>query len=209
MDAHMPQICNMLACKLIRPCFHCLDHTLLLRSYLLQFSKLFALLQAIWKSSTSVITNLVQCTRAILRKHRGHYKGASVEWLDLKSRSGGWGLQSLSQIIVAVAYLVGSADPTDQPIVEHQQWMKGMHRHSLLAKAEKAIQELEVGVSLERERADTGSRSQEIGQDYLPSPTTTTTHGCLAGQDDPRSLHDNKQKTHQRFWAGTPRAQAR
>ena len=56
---------------------------------------------------------------------------------------------------------MGSADPTHQPIVEHQQWMKGMHRHSLLAKAEKAIQELEVGVSLEREQI------QEVGAKKL------------------------------------------
>ena len=39
--------------------------------------------------------------------------------------------------------------------------MKGMHRHSLLAEAEKAIQELEVGVSLEREQI------QEVGAKKL------------------------------------------
>ena len=112
------------------------------------------------------LRDLDRATQAILRKHQSHYRGASVERLYLISRSGGRVLQSLSQtyqreIIAAVAYLVGSADPIHQSIVEHQQWMKGMHRHSLLTEAEKAIQELEVGVSLEKEQM------QEVGAKKL------------------------------------------
>ena len=140
------------------------------------------------------LRDLDRATRAILRKHRGHYRGASVERLCLKSRSGGRGLQSLSQtyqreIIAAVAYLVGSADPIHQSIVEHQQWMKGMHHHSLLAEAEKAVQELEMGASLEREQI------QEVGAKKLAKVASQAQQQQLMDALQAKTIHGVFMKT--------------
>jgi len=117
-----------------------------------------------------------------------------VERLYLKSRSGGRGLQSLSQtyqsmIIATVAYLVGSADPIHQSIVEHQQWMKGMHRHCLLAEAEKAIQELELGVSLEKEQI------QEVGAKKLAKIASQARQQQLMDALQAKTIHGVFMKT--------------
>ena len=70
--------------------------------------------------------------------------------------------------------------------------MKGMHCHSLLAEAEKAVQELDMGVSLEREQI------QEVGAKKL-AKIASQAHGYLTGKDDPWSHHEDQQKTNQRF----------
>ena len=79
------------------------------------------------KWTKTFLKELDRTTRAVLRKHWGHYLGASVERLYLQTNKGGGRLQNLTHVfqretLAAVAYFVASDDPIHQSIVEHMRW---------------------------------------------------------------------------------------
>lgn len=107
------------------------------------------------KWTKSHLRDLDRTTRKILRKFKGHYRGASIERLYLRGDRGGRGLHGLAHVyqreIVSVgAYLVTSDDPIHRAIVEHQRWRAGRGRFSLINEAEKVMAEIGMSIKLER-----------------------------------------------------------
>ena len=108
------------------------------------------------KWTKTQLRDLDRMTRATLRKHRCHYRGASVERLYLRWDRGGRGLHNLyhvyqREVVAAAAYLVTSSLPIHQTIVKHMLWKAGKNRHSLIMEAEKIVQEMDLSVPLTRE----------------------------------------------------------
>ena len=90
------------------------------------------------KWTKTYLKQLDTATRRILRKHKGHYRGASVERLYLKGDMGGRGLHNLThvyqrEVVSAVAYLMASDDPYHTAVVEHMKWKSERHRSSLFS----------------------------------------------------------------------------
>lgn len=82
-------------------------------------------------------------------------------------------------IIAAATYPIASIH---QSIVEHLQWMRGMHCSSLLAEAEKAVQDLGTDLSLEKEQVQTVSAkndSQAQQKQLMDVLQAKTIHGVI------------------------------
>ena len=106
------------------------------------------------KWSKTYLRDLERKTRAILRKYRAHYRGASVERLYVNGKCGGRGFQNLThvyqrQAVSAAAYLVSSDAPEHQSIVKHLRWMADKNRYSLLSDAERILGTLGMNLTLE------------------------------------------------------------
>ena len=104
------------------------------------------------------LVKLDRLTRAILRKYRGHYRGASLERLYLHPTKGGRGLQSLIQVwerevVSAMAYVVSTETPYRDAIYQHMAWTtESRQRYSRLGEARRVLEGLAIPLKLEQGR---------------------------------------------------------
>ncbi len=132
-----------------------------------------------------------------MRRFRCHQYGSSVERVHLPRSEGGRGVSSLEhvyerEVLSTTAYLCGSDEPHLKEVVQHQQYMSGRGRHSLLSNSVAIIDKYQLDITV-------GERGVER-QGVVLSPKAASKL-LSAAQNDQLKTTLEKKKIHGVFYS--------